>query len=69
MNIWDKMKPCPICGKEINHEDIYLCGGSSNLIHTCINGIEIKICKSSKARVIDDWNVFAYVASTTGLSK
>lgn len=56
------MKPCPLCGKEMHDADICLCGGTSTLIHTCVSCIEIKVRGANKYNVIDDWNVFCYIA-------
>lgn len=56
------MKPCSLCGKEMHDTDIYLCGGISTLIHTCVNCIEIKVRGINKYDVISDWNVFVTIA-------
>ena len=56
------MKPCPLCGKEMQDTNIYLCQGLSTLSDICINYIEIKVRGINKYNVIDDWNVFATVA-------
>lgn len=59
----EQLQNCPLCGKEMNINQIHLCGGTSTLIHTCINCIEIKIAASNKYDVIRKWNTFVTVAN------
>lgn len=57
----EDLKPCAICGKFMNNSAIHLCGGTSTLIHTCLNCIEIKVCGRDKYDVINKWNTFVFV--------
>lgn len=56
-----ELKPCSICGEKMQESMVYLCGGTPTLIHTCINGVEIRIRADSKCDVIHNWNVFCNV--------
>lgn len=59
----ESLKCCALCGKYMNDNDVYLCGGIPTLIHNCICGIEIKIQAVTKSEVIRKWNTFVTVAN------
>ena len=57
----ENLKPCAICGKEMHNNEIHFCGGTPTLIHTCINGVEIKIKSDTKSDVTHKWNALIAV--------
>ena len=54
---------CPLCGKDMNNNEIHLCGNTPTLIHNCICGIQIKIQADTKSEVARKWNTFVTVAN------
>lgn len=59
----ENLKHCALCGKEMNNNEIHLCGGVPTLIHTCIDGIKIKIQADTKSSVARKWNTFTTVVN------
>ena len=59
----ENIRYCPLCGKDMNSNDIHLCGGTPTLIHTCISGIQIKIQADTVSEVARKWNTFVAVAN------
>lgn len=56
-----ELKPCALCGKEMQLNEIHLCGNTNTLIHTCINDIQIKIQADTKYDVARKWNALMAV--------
>ena len=59
----ENLRYCALCGKDINKNEIHLCGGTPTLIHSCINGIQMKIQADTKSEVAHKWNTFVTVAN------
>lgn len=59
----ENLKSCPLCGKDMNSNEIHLCGNTLTLIHTCVSGIQIKIQADTKSEVARKWNTFVTVAN------
>lgn len=60
----EKIKICPLCGKEMNENTIMqLSGGVPTLIHPCVSDVTIRIQADSKYDVIRKWNTFVTVIS------
>lgn len=59
----ESLRCCALCGKDINSNEIHLCGSIPTLIHSCISGIQIKIQADTKPEVIRKWNTFVTVAN------
>lgn len=60
----EKMKTCPLCGKEMNENTIMqLYGGVPTLLHTCVSEVGIRIQADTKYDVIRKWNTFVTVVS------
>lgn len=59
----ENLKYCPLCGKDMNNNEIHLCGSTPTLIHNCISGIQIKIQANTEHEVARKWNTFVTVAN------
>ena len=57
------LRSCALCGKDMNSNEIHLCGGVPTLMHNCICGIEIKIQAVTKPEVARKWNTFVTVGN------